>query len=76
MPDYDKSVSENFVAITPSNSTTLSIRGFHVGVGGDVVAVDATGDQVTFKCSSGAFYPYAVRKIMAATTATSIVGLV
>ena len=76
MPDYSQSVAENFVTITPSDSTILSIRGFHVGGAGDVVAVDATGDQVTFKCVAGAFYPYAARKIMAASTATFIVGLV
>lgn len=74
---YDQSVSEKFVAVTPSDVTTLSIRGFHCGVGGDVSAEDALGTSVVFKnCIAGVTYPYACRKIKAATTATNIIGLV
>lgn len=77
MASYDQSVSERFVTITPSDSTTLRIRGFHVGGAGDVTVEDADGNPFTFKgCSAGAYYPYAARKIKAATTATFIIGLV
>lgn len=77
MPAYDQGVSEKFVAITKSDSTPLSIRGFYVGTGGDVVAEDVSGTTVTFKnCAAGAFYPFAARKIKNATTAADIVGLV
>ena len=77
MPDYSQSVAENFVTITPSDTTTLSIRGFHVGEAGDVVVTSAAGNDFTFKnCAAGSYYPYAVRKIKEATSAGSIVGLV
>ncbi len=78
MPGYDQSVSEKFVPITPSDSTSLMIRGFHVGGAGDVVCTGADGADATFKaCQAGAYYPYAARKIkLTGTTATFIVGLV
>jgi len=75
---YDQSVSERFIAVTPSNSTPLQIRGFHVGVGGDVGATDADGTVVVFKnCIAGLTYGYACRTIReTGTTATNIIGLV
>lgn len=77
MAAYDQSVSERFVVITASDSTTLRIRGFHCGVAGDVSAEDADGNNVVFKnCIAGVTYPYACRKIKLATTATNIIGLV
>ncbi len=67
------------VAITPSDTNNLSgtARGFLVGVGGDVVAVDTYGDAVTLKnLASGAYYPIQILRINATnTTATDLVAL-
>lgn len=67
------------VAITPSDTTNLSgaARGFLVGVGGDVVAVDVYGNAVTLKnLISGVIYPIQITRINATnTTATDLVAL-
>jgi hypothetical protein len=66
-------------AVTPSDGTALTypIRGFHVGVAGNVALVTPGGTTVVFVgCVAGAYYPYAATYIRStSTTATSIVGL-
>lgn len=53
------------------------IRGFHVGVAGDVAVTMLDGTDVTFVgCVAGGTYPYACQTIkQTGTTATSVVGL-
>jgi hypothetical protein len=53
------------------------IRGFHVGVAGNVAVILLDGSAVTFVgCVAGGTYPYACQTIVqTGTTATSIVGL-
>lgn len=74
------------VAITKSDSTDLSssgIRGIYVGGAGDVVVIglnDTTnagaGTAVTFVgVPVGTILPVVPKRVMAATTATNLVGL-
>ncbi len=86
MTDYDANGSivpswgpaYRLVAITPSDSTVLTgVRALWVGGAGNLALV-AAGDSGTVTVSgvpAGTLLPIAVSKVMAATTATLIVGL-
>lgn len=71
--------SDNYAAVTPSDSTPLPwlSRGLFVGGAGDVVVVRRDGEQVTFTgVAAGTWLPIRVAGVMATgTTATSIVQL-
>lgn len=66
-------------AITPSDSTDLTAetRAIYVGNAGDVAAVLASGDEVSFVgLAGGTVLPVRARRIKATgTTATALVGL-
>lgn len=63
------------VAVTPSDTTLYSLVGFYVGGTGDVTVVTEAGNTVVFKaCPVGTQVSLRIAKIMAATTATLIVG--
>jgi hypothetical protein len=66
-------------AITPSDTTDVTggiLRGFYVGVAGDVAVIMADGSAVTWPAlSAGVPHPIQVKRIKATgTTATGIVG--
>lgn len=67
------------VAITPSDTVDLVTitRGVYVGTAGNVVAVLAGGEVVTFTgMAAGVLYPLAVSRINATnTTASNLVGV-
>ena len=66
------------VAITPGATVlTKPIRGFHVGVGGDVEIITLKGTTLVFEaCIAGLYYPYSATHVLSAnTTASSIIGL-
>jgi len=67
-----------YVAITPADSDLAKrVRGFHVGVAGDV-AIKSIDDVVVIlkNCVSGGYYPYVCKQIRStSTTATNIIGL-
>lgn len=69
---------EKAVAITKSDSTVFAAtRGLYVGVTGDLVVLFA-GDTATVtlkNVAAGVTHPWSVTKVMAATTATDIVGI-
>ena len=77
--DTDLKDPTTSIAITPSDSTDLSAtvtKGIWVGAGGNV-ALQLTGDSATttlLNVPSGTFIPGRFKHIMAATTATSLVG--
>lgn len=64
-------------AVTPGDDTVVLFRALYVGGAGDVV-VKMVGDSVAVTFTgvpAGTILPIAVQRVMAATTATSIVGL-
>jgi len=70
------SSSADYVTITPSDSVTLSgLKGIYVGVEGNLVVQGTSNVSVTFKVQAGQILPIAPVRVMAATTATSIIGL-
>lgn len=76
--NYDSGPIPEAFAITPDASALAKpVRGFHVGVGGDVSVIMLDGSTVTFRnCISGMFYPYACTHVLSVnTTATNIIGL-
>ena len=65
--------------ITPGDSTPVAFFGFYVGGAGDVVVKSAaggpSGPNITFKaCPVGMIIPLCICRVMAATTATNLVG--
>jgi hypothetical protein len=66
-------------AITPSNSTDLSVptRGIYVGVTGDLKVDMVEAGTVTFKgLAAGLIHPISAKRIYATgTTATDILGV-
>lgn len=74
---YDNGPMTDFLAITPSNNALAHpISGFYVGGSGDVAIKANDGTTFTFvACIPGMYYPFACTHILAATTATNIVGL-
>lgn len=78
MSKYDNGPVTGGVAVTPSASALARpIRGFHVGVSGDVNVTLLDGATVLLKnCAAGSYYPYACTHVLATnTTATNIIGL-
>lgn len=72
-PAYD------LVSITPGASALAKpIRGFHVGVAGDVQITTINGTTViVVGCLGGVYYPYPATHVLAtSTTATSILGII
>jgi hypothetical protein len=66
-------------AIEPHDSDALPLttRALYVGIGGDLVVEMQWGAVVNFaNVPDGALLPVRVNKVLAATTAASIVGLV
>jgi hypothetical protein len=72
--------SEDFYAITPSDSVALAtaIRGIYVGGAGDVSVQNAAGTAVVFKAVPvGSVLPVSTTRVNATlTTATLLIGLV
>lgn len=72
--------ADDFIAVTPHASTDIAVltRALYIGTGGDVVAVKANGDTVTFSnVQAGTIIPIRVRRVNASgTTATNIVALI
>jgi hypothetical protein len=66
-------------AITPSDATVttaITAKGIKVGGAGNlVVKAVAGGADVTYAAAAGDYFPCQVSRVMAASTATSIVGL-
>lgn len=64
-------------AVTPSDSTVFATmpRALYVGVAGTVVLRTALGTSLTFTCVAGAVIPCRCDKVLAASTATGIIGL-
>jgi hypothetical protein len=72
--------ASKLVAITPADATDLSglkLRGLWVGGVGNVtvIALNDTAAVTLSAVPAGTFLPLMVKKVMAATTATLIVGL-
>lgn len=63
-------------AITPNDSTAVTFRAIYVGGAGNVTVTTEGGDLVTFTAPPvGTIIPVSVKLVMAATTATLLVGL-
>lgn len=64
-------------AVTPSDSTEINCRALYVGGAGNVVVQMPNRDvSITFSgVLAGTILPVSARRVMAATTATSIVAL-
>ena len=76
-----ESPSQEVIAITPNDSTDLSVftRAIYVGVGGDISVIPLAGSTpVTFVgLQAGQLLPIRVKRVRASgTTATNILGLV
>jgi hypothetical protein len=83
MPDFTPSLpgplfpAQRLAAVTPSDSTDLSgSRALWVGGAGNVVVMAANDTvAVTLVVPAGTLLPIFARRVMAATTATSIVAM-
>lgn len=76
-PGLDSPASGAF-SITPNDATILSVtpRGLYIGAGGTLVVEMKWGGTVSFpNLPDGALLPVRVTRVLAATTAASIVGL-
>lgn len=72
--DYTK-IPVDAVAITPSDTTALSLCGVYVGGAGNLVVTTVRGNDVTFNAVPvGTQIMMAISKVKVATTATLIVG--
>lgn len=73
------SSAKTFVAVTPSDSTSVSCKALYIGNTGNVViSAGSTGAGITFVgVPAGLFMPVELQngRVMAATTATGIVAL-
>lgn len=80
MSDVYGAPAEKAAAVSPSDSTVVNFRALYVGGAGDLVVImrgDTTDTPVTFpSVPAGAILPIAVKRVRAATSASSIVGLV
>jgi hypothetical protein len=72
------SCARHAFAITPADSDLAQpARALYIGGGGSVVATLTSGAVVTFAgINAGSILPISVKRVAAASTATSIVGLV
>jgi hypothetical protein len=76
-PSLDGPAAGGF-SISPNDSVTLPItpRAVYVGVGGSLSVVMKWGGQVTFdNVPDGTLLPIRVAKVLAASTATALLGL-
>ena len=63
-------------AVTPSDTTRLYATALYVGGAGNVVVETEGGTEVTFNAVPvGAILPIRCARVLAATTATNILGL-
>ncbi len=63
------------VAVAKSDSTAVDYRALYIGGLGDVTVTTVGGDVVTFSAVPvGTILPVHVTRVMAATTATLIIG--
>lgn len=71
------SCASNAQAITPADTDlTAEARALYVGGSGDVKVTTTNGDVVTFaNVVAGSILPVSVKRVWAATTASSIIGL-
>lgn len=78
MADY-ADPGDKVAAVTASDDTNLTgTRGLYIGGGGDVAVrcINSSGTTVTFVgVPAGTILPIRVTRVMAATTATSIVAI-
>lgn len=64
-------------AVTPNDSTVISARSLYIGGAGDVRVQTLAGTTITFiGVPAGSILPVQVTKVLVATTATNIIGLV
>jgi hypothetical protein len=64
------------VAVTKSDSAPNVFRALYVGTAGDLtVILQGDSTPVTFKNAAIGYHPLSTSKVMAATTAADIVGL-
>lgn len=76
-PQYLTIPPTGVVSITPSDSTPLNLRGVYVGGTGDVVVKCVDGSTGTYKAVPvGTQLVGQFVRIMAATTATNLLGQV
>lgn len=77
MTAYDQTTYGGGLAITPSDTVDQAYSAIYVGGAGDVVVtMEAGGTVVTFKAPPvGTILPIRVKRVMAATTATLLIGL-
>jgi hypothetical protein len=69
-------IPSNYANVTPSDTTPVSASlGLYIGVSGSVVVMGANGVQATFQALAGQYLSGKFYKVMAATTASSIVAL-
>ncbi len=77
--DSRSAPAKDFLAVTPHDSTNLirTTRGLYVGGAGNVVAINASGDPVSFiGVVAGSVLPIETRRVNStSTTATNIVAL-
>jgi hypothetical protein len=70
---------ENAFAVTPNDSTdlTISTRGIYVGSSGALKVTTVRGDEITFtNLAAGIIHPIRVARVWSTgTTASSIVGV-
>jgi hypothetical protein len=72
------SPADSFYAITPSNSADLPIqpRAIYIGSAGDLVVIDANGNETTFvNAVAGSWLPIRPKRVKATSTASNIVGI-
>lgn len=69
-------IPSNYANVTPSDTTPLGATlGLYVGVSGAVVVMGANGTQATFQALAGQYLSGRFQRVMAASTASSIVAL-
>lgn len=68
--------AEHATAVTPANGTKVNFRALYIGGGGNVTVMMRGGATVEFVgVAAGTILPIRVQEVRAATTATSILGL-
>ena len=75
--DMINSVAPEVTAVTPSDSSANEFTYLYIGTGGDVVVIPEGGStSVTFaNVADGSFLWVRTSKVMAATSASDILGL-